>query len=123
MPDLLKAILLGIVEGVTEFLPISSTGHLLLCQRWMGIDLESGFWNMFAVFIQDQRHRRSRGLLPPRVLELLRGLPDRQLTPLEISASARKPVTSAVAAAGPAGVRDAGVLADDAPVTARADTR
>ena len=52
LPDLLKAILLGIVEGVTEFLPISSTGHLLLCQRWMGIDLESGFWNMFAVFIQ-----------------------------------------------------------------------
>jgi len=118
LPDLLKAILLGIVEGVTEFLPISSTGHLLLCQRWMGIDLESGFWNMFAVFIQIGAIAAVAVYFRSRILELLRGPPDRQLTPLEISASARKPVTSAVAAAGPAGVHDAGVLADDAPVTA-----
>lgn len=49
--DAIRAIILGIVEGVTEFLPVSSTGHLLLAERFFGLD-ESGFWKSFAVLIQ-----------------------------------------------------------------------
>jgi undecaprenyl-diphosphatase len=36
VPDLVNVILLGIIEGITEFLPISSTGHLLIAQHWLG---------------------------------------------------------------------------------------
>jgi undecaprenyl-diphosphatase len=36
VPDLINVILLGIIEGITEFLPISSTGHLLIAQHWLG---------------------------------------------------------------------------------------
>jgi undecaprenyl-diphosphatase len=48
--DLVKAILLGIVEGVTEFLPISSTGHLILVGQWL--DLRADLTPTFDIFIQ-----------------------------------------------------------------------
>jgi undecaprenyl-diphosphatase len=49
--DLFKAVLLGLVEGLTEFLPVSSTGHLLLLQRFFGFD-DDDFGKTFAVLIQ-----------------------------------------------------------------------
>ena len=50
MPLLLVAIILGIVEGVTEFLPVSSTGHLILATELLGFD--AGKWDAFNVIIQ-----------------------------------------------------------------------
>src|SRR6185437_4449053 len=50
MPLLLIALILGIVEGVTEFLPVSSTGHLILATELLGFDADK--WKAFNVIIQ-----------------------------------------------------------------------
>ena len=52
MIELLKAVLFGIVEGVTEWLPISSTGHLILLNEFVRLDVSEQFQSMFDVVIQ-----------------------------------------------------------------------
>lgn len=52
MLEILKAILFGIVEGITEWLPVSSTGHLILLNEFIKLDVSEAFYEMFQVVIQ-----------------------------------------------------------------------
>ena len=52
MLEILKAILFGIVEGITEWLPVSSTGHLILLEEFIRLDVSPEFFEMFEVVIQ-----------------------------------------------------------------------
>ena len=52
MDDYLLSALLGIIEGLTEFLPVSSTAHLRIAEQVFGLDLSSGYWKMYAIVIQ-----------------------------------------------------------------------
>lgn len=52
MSDYLLSILLGVIEGLTEFLPVSSTAHLRIAEWLFAIDLKSGYWKMFSIVIQ-----------------------------------------------------------------------
>lgn len=52
MTDVVRAIILGIVEGLTEFLPVSSTGHMILVEPLLRIPPEDSFWSAFVIFIQ-----------------------------------------------------------------------
>src|SRR5205809_7135778 len=52
MYEYLLSIFLGIVEGLTEFLPVSSTAHLRICEALLHIDLHDGFWKMYTIVIQ-----------------------------------------------------------------------
>ena len=50
--EIIKALLMGIVEGVTEWLPISSTGHMILVEQLIQFEASDAFISMFRVVIQ-----------------------------------------------------------------------
>jgi undecaprenyl-diphosphatase len=52
MHDVGLALILGLIEGLTEFLPVSSTAHLRIVEALLGIDLSNGYWKMFSIVIQ-----------------------------------------------------------------------
>ena len=75
MPDWLSAIILGLVEGLTEFIPVSSTGHLLLTKTLMG--LKDSSWDTFIVLIQLGAILAVVALYFRKLWEVLIGLPTR----------------------------------------------
>ncbi len=52
MLEIIKALLFGIVEGITEWLPISSTGHMILLNEFVTLEVSKKFWDMFLVVVQ-----------------------------------------------------------------------
>src|SRR5258707_793644 len=74
MPTLAKAALLGIVQGVTEFLPVSSTAHLLVSERLLGYQDAGG---VFTVMIQLGSILAVMWLYRARIIDVAAGLPSR----------------------------------------------
>src|ERR1043166_9527923 len=75
MQDYLLSIFLGVVEGLTEFLPVSSTAHLRICEALLRIDLHDGFWKMYTVVIQLGAILALPVYFRERILKFLRTFP------------------------------------------------
>ena len=50
--EILKAIFIGIIQGITEWLPVSSTGHMIIANEFIKLDVSDGCWNLFEVITQ-----------------------------------------------------------------------
>ena len=84
MPDLLAALLLGIIEGITEFLPISSTGHLLIAERWLGhrsdlfnIAIQAGAILAVVLIYRQRLWQLADSFLHPAAAKAVHGQPPR----------------------------------------------
>jgi undecaprenyl-diphosphatase len=82
--DLLQALILGLVEGITEYLPVSSTGHLLIAQRLLGIDASHAA-NGYAIAIQAGAIVAVLGTYRQRVGAMLQGLVGRNTDGLRLA--------------------------------------
>jgi undecaprenyl-diphosphatase len=82
--DLLQALILGLVEGITEYLPVSSTGHLLIAQRLLGI-AEGSEANAYAIAIQGGAIVAVLGIYRKRVGGMVAGLAGRDAAGLNLS--------------------------------------
>ncbi len=76
MNDYVLSVLLGIVEGLTEFLPVSSTAHLRLTEALLHIDLTSPYWKMYTVVIQLGAIIALVVLFTGRIMEFFRTFPE-----------------------------------------------
>src|SRR3954470_4132223 len=74
MPSLLKAAVLGVIQGLTEFLPVSSTAHLLISSRLLGYDDPGG---VFTVMIQLGSIAAVMWLYRAKIIDVVSGLPAR----------------------------------------------
>ena len=75
MYDYLVSAFLGVVEGLTEFLPVSSTAHLRICEALLKIDLHDGFWKMYTIVIQLGAILALPVYFRERILKFLRTFP------------------------------------------------
>src|SRR5947209_5675845 len=75
MYEYLLSILLGVVEGLTEFISVSSTAHLSICEALLHIDLHDGFWKMYTIVIQLGAILALPVYFWDRILQLLRTFP------------------------------------------------
>ena len=75
MNHYLLSILLGIVEGLTEFLPVSSTAHLRITESLLGIDLSNGYWKMYSIVIQFGAILCLPIYFGPRIVQFFRSFP------------------------------------------------
>jgi undecaprenyl-diphosphatase len=82
--DLLQALILGLVEGITEYLPVSSTGHLLIAQRLLGIS-EGAAANGYAIAIQAGAILAVLGLYRARVAGMVQGVFGRDAAGLKLA--------------------------------------
>src|SRR6476469_9854766 len=71
----LLSVLLGVIEGLTEFLPVSSTAHLRIAEGLLHIDLSDGYWKMYSIVIQLGAILCLPIYFAPRILQFVRSFP------------------------------------------------